>query len=190
MAEFVRFVNGRRGTTLPTDYEPLRRWSVESSDEFWRDLRDFFSPVGDFSSAQTMDSKAMPGANFFVGDRLNFAENMLQNADSRPAIVAWNENGRAQTVRRDELKAQVLQLAGWLRQNGVAPGDAVAAYMPNIPETVIAMLAASAVGAVFSVVLNGFWNGKRGAAAGAGRAQNSFRRRRLCLQRPQHRPRQ
>ena len=150
MAEFVRFVNGRRGMTLPTDYEPLRRWSVESSDEFWRDLRDFFSPVGDFSSAQTMDSKAMPGANFFVGDRLNFAENMLQNADGRPAIVAWNENGRAQTVRRDELKAQVLQLAGWLRQNGVAPGDAVAAYMPNIPETVIAMLAASAVGAVFS----------------------------------------
>ena len=92
----------------------------------------------------------MPGARFFPDARLNYAENMLANADDRLAISAHCEDGRHVRLTRRELKSRVMRLAGWMRANGIAEGDRVAAYIPNIPEAVIAMLATAALGGIFS----------------------------------------
>ncbi len=90
-----------------------------------------------------------PAPNFFPDARLCFAENMLANADDRPAISAYGEDGRHLTLSRRELKSRVMALAGWMREQGIGPGDRVAAFVPNSPESIITMLAASALGAVF-----------------------------------------
>lgn len=150
MAAFIRHVKARRGLNLPLQYAPLWEWSVAEPAAFWREVWDFFAVVGTPGGGVITNPKAMPGAQFFTDAKLNFAENLLQNADSRPALIAWNEQGRTTTLSRAEVLAQTRQLAGWLRAAGVGPGDCVAAYMPNIPETVIAFLAASSIGAVFS----------------------------------------
>jgi acetoacetyl-CoA synthetase len=92
----------------------------------------------------------MPGAEFFPDARINFAENLLVNADQRPAICAHGEDGRVTRLTRAELKQKVWALAGWLEEQGVVPGDRVAAYTPNSVEAVITMLATASLGAVFS----------------------------------------
>ena len=92
----------------------------------------------------------MPGAKFFPDAKVNFAENMLRDADDTIVISAYGEDGRHQSLTRRELYDKAMALAGWLQQAGVDKGDRVAAYAPNVPETIIMMLAASTLGAVFS----------------------------------------
>ena len=87
---------------------------------------------------------------FFLMHGCCFAENMLVQADDRPAISAHGEDGRHTTLTRRELKSRVMALAGWMRTKGVGPGDRVAAYVPNIAEAIIIMLATSTLGGVFS----------------------------------------
>lgn len=151
MAAFARHVNSRRGLNLPEEeYAPLWEWSVAKREDFWSEVWDFFGVAGAKGSGRASDPGAMPGARFFADAEISFAENMLRNADSRPALISWTEKGRAGEMSRAEARTRALRLAGWLRNAGIRPGDAVAAYMPNIPETVVAMLGASAAGAVFS----------------------------------------
>ena len=92
----------------------------------------------------------MPGARWFPGARLNFAENLLRQRDERPAIIFESETGLTRTITHEQLYRQVAGVAAALRAAGVAPGDRVAGFLPNLPETVIAMLAATSVGAVWS----------------------------------------
>ena len=150
IAAFVRHVNAAHNLKLPLDYPPIWEWSVAESKTFWHEVWDFFAVVGDKGSGEVVNANDMPGARFFADARLNFAENLLRNADDRPALISWDENGRRKTTSRAELAVQTRALAGWLRAQGVKPGDSVCAYMPNIPETITAFLAASSVGAVFS----------------------------------------
>ncbi|MEX2299495.1 MAG: acetoacetate--CoA ligase, partial [Bryobacterales bacterium] len=97
-----------------------------------------------------VDMDHMPGARWFEGAHLNFAENLLRYNDDQPAIVAWNESGAKRSLTFAYLNAEVSGLAAALRDAGVLPGDRVAALMPNVPETLIAMLAAVSLGAVWS----------------------------------------
>ena len=153
MAKFAEDVNARRGLNLPLEFEEIWRWSVKDRAEFWNEIWDFFGVVGDKGESgkcKVDHANAMPGARFFADGTLNFAENLLRNADSRPALIARNERGERTVVTRRQLLLQTRRFAGWLQANGAQAGDSVCAYMPNICETVAAFLGASAIGAVFS----------------------------------------
>ncbi len=172
MAAFIAHVNARRGLNLPLEYAPLREWSVLHAEDFWGDIWDFFAVSGDKGSGRTENPRAMPGARFFADASLNFAENLLRDADDTPALISWTEKGAGKTLTRADALWQTRRLAGYLRANGARAGDSICAYMPNIPETVIAFLAASSLGAVFSSCSMDF--GPEGAAERFGQTAPKF----------------
>jgi acetoacetyl-CoA synthetase len=144
------------------DYPSLYEWSVAKPGRFWPALWSFCDVIADrlpdgsqwTEVVRGLDRMAPPdprdGPRWFLGARLNFAENLLRFRDDHPALVARNEHGRGRVLSYAELAAEVESVAAGLRRVGVEPGDRVAGFLPNIPETVIAMLAAASIGAVWS----------------------------------------
>jgi acetoacetyl-CoA synthetase len=131
----------------------LHPWSVEEPASFWSEAWDFTGVIASARATQVVDDPTrMPGARWFEGARLNFAENILaeRGGAAREAIVAWNEEGRARSLDWSELRRQVELFAAALRRAGVGPGDHVAAFIPNIPEAIVGMLATSSLGGVWS----------------------------------------
>jgi acetoacetyl-CoA synthetase len=134
-----------------TDYNALHQWSVENTELFWQqiwiytDIR--YSRLFD---NVLEDGNKFPGARWFPGARLNFAENLLRNRSNRTAIVSRLENGQRRELSYAELYQQVEQLAAAMRACDVVSGDRVAAFMPNVSETIIGMLAATSIGAIWS----------------------------------------
>ena len=150
LTRFMAVVNARHALSI-SDYAQLYDWSVRHLDEFWTDLACFADVRAQFGSAPAItDPQRMPGARFFADTVLNFAENLLRFRDDEPAIVFRNERGERRALSFRELHAEVARVSSWLRQIGVRRGDRVAAVLPNLPETCIAMLATASVGAVFS----------------------------------------
>src|SRR4051812_27181907 len=130
-------------------YDELWRWSIEDLDGFWAALWDRYD-VGE-RGHNVLVSREMPGAQWFPGTRVNYAEHALRGkADDALALIAGNESGEDAEWSWGELKEQVRRIAAGLRRLGVGPGDRVVAYMPNIPETVAAFLATASLGAVWS----------------------------------------
>ena len=149
MARFVEWL--RRGDVDATDYEALWTWSVDHLDEFWAALWDFFAVRSSAPYDIVLADASMPGARWFPGARLNYAEQVFSAESSeRPALIGAAEGRAPAEVSWAELRRQVGALAARFREWGVGPGDRVAAYLPNIPETVAALLATAAVGAVWS----------------------------------------
>ena len=133
------------------DFAALYRWSVEEREEFWQSLWDFGGVIAETAGKRVLvDGEKMPGARFFPGARLNFAENLLRHRGGGDAIVFWAEDKVKRRLSRAELNDTVSRLAQALAADGVGSGDRVAGYLPNMPETVIAMLAAASLGAVWS----------------------------------------
>ena len=133
------------------NYADLHRWSVESPEAFWQSVWDFCDIRASQTSDQVLvDGNQFPGARWFPDARLNFAENLLRNRSDKTALISRLENGRRETISYAGLYQQVSQLAQALRNAGVGRGDRVAGFMPNISETVIAMLASASIGAVWS----------------------------------------
>ncbi len=138
-------------TVSSTGFDELYRWSVEHPDRFWEAVWQFCGICATREPDRTVDDALkMPGAQWFPGAMLNFAENLLRYRDGQEALVSWNENGRQSTLTYNELHAQVALLATALREAGLRPGDRVAGFLPNIPETIIAMLATASIGALWS----------------------------------------
>ena len=150
LQDFGRFIAANHGFDWGGDFQALWQWSVESMPDFWHALWRWHGIIGDMGARQLINATAMPGAQFFPDANINFAENLLAEADDRPAISAYGEDGRQITLSRAQLKQKVMALAGWMRANGVGRGDRVAAYTPNAAEAVITMLAAATLGAVYS----------------------------------------
>ncbi|MFL6279803.1 MAG: acetoacetate--CoA ligase [Vicinamibacterales bacterium] len=148
MTAFMHHVSATAAHPL-TNYGELYRYSIDRPADFWRDVWTFGSIRGDIGRRVVDDLEKMPGARFFPDARLNFAENLLRRRDDTPALI-FNGEGRRRTVTHAELCADVGRFATALRQAGIQPGDRVAAYMPNLPETIVAVLGAAAVGAVWS----------------------------------------
>jgi len=135
------------------DTVALHAWSVAEPDAFWRAVWDDVGVAGTRgANAFDRGDGSLRGARFFPGARLSFAENLLRGASdsSMPAIEMLGEDGGRRTMSWEQLRANVAAAAAALRADGVGPGDRVAAWMPNIPETVVVMLATLAIGAVFS----------------------------------------
>jgi acetoacetyl-CoA synthetase len=132
------------------DYAELHRWSVDQPEQFWVSVWDFGRVIGERGKTVLLDGDRMPGAQWFPEARLNFAQNLLRSTDSSDALVFWGEDKFKARYTHAELYRQVAQLAAALRGMGVVEGDRVAAYMPNLPETLVAMLATASIGATFS----------------------------------------
>ena len=150
VAGFAAFVADRTDMDWNGDFQTLWQWSVDENVAFWDLFWDWHGVIGDKGDRLIEDETAMPGARFFPDATLCYAENMLAGADDRLALSAHGENGLIARLTRAELKDRVMRLAGWMQSVGIGQGDRVAAYIPNIPEAVIAMLATSAVGGIFS----------------------------------------
>ncbi|MCE1185707.1 MAG: acetoacetate--CoA ligase [Rhodocyclales bacterium] len=146
---FARQAEARWGRALP-DYPALHAWSVAFPEEFWVSVWEFGEVRGERGSAVLENGGAMPGARWFPEARLNFAENLLRSRDDTDALVFWGEDKVKNRLSHGDLYRQVAHFAAALREQGVVAGDRVAAYMPNLPETLVAMLAAASIGAIFS----------------------------------------
>jgi acetoacetyl-CoA synthetase len=139
-----------RRQTGHSDYASLHAWSVRSPDQFWRALWNTAEIVGDPGSVVVEQLDRMPGAQWFPHALLNYAENLLHRRDDAIALIYRDEAGRRESLTFAELATQVASVAAHLRDLGVAAGDRVAAVVPNRIETVVAMLATTALGAVWS----------------------------------------
>jgi acetoacetyl-CoA synthetase len=150
ITRFMQFARERHQAPL-RDYPSLYRWSIEFPENFWSTLWDFMDVRATSKATRVLeDGNKMPGARWFIGARFNYAENLLRVTDDTPAIIFRNELGARRELSYTQLRAQVAQVADGLRKEGVTQGDRVAGFMPNVPETVIAMLATTSIGAVWS----------------------------------------
>ena len=151
-----------RGVSEVSDYESLYAWSLSRPDAFWSAVWEFCGIIADRDATGASwrsvliggDRMAPPdpvrGPRWFDGARLNYAENLLRFRDDRDALVAWNELGFQRRMSFAELHREVMRVAAALEAHGIGPGDRVGGFMPNIPETTIAMLATATVGAIWS----------------------------------------
>jgi acetoacetyl-CoA synthetase len=148
--KFETWLSSRTGKHLK-DYEALHRYSITDPGEFWSELWDFCGVIGDKGTAPYLrDGDKMPGARFFPGARLNYAENLLRKDGGETALVFWGEDKIKSRLTWAELKATVARLAEALKTAGVGAGDRVAGIMPNMPESIVGVLATASLGAVWS----------------------------------------
>jgi len=147
IGDYVRWL-GRDG-----DYHALWRWSVEDLPGFWRSIWDYFGVVAHAAPTATLADRRMPGARWFPGARLNYAEHVLRmpgRADDEVIVAGYSQTRQPVTLTAAQLREEVRRARAALRRLGVASGDRVAAYAPNIPETFVLLLATASLGAVFS----------------------------------------
>lgn len=150
MAAYMAWLSRERGVVL-ADYDALYRWSVDCLEDFWQSIWDYYQVHSATPCSQVLPSSEMPGARWFEGATLNFAEHIFRaRSDDRPALLAESESGELCSVSWTQLEEQVARLVHYLRALGVTRGDRVVACLPNIPQAVVAFLAANAIGAVWA----------------------------------------
>ncbi len=150
VTRFRHFVNKTKDLDL-TSYDDLYGWSVGQAPDFWQSLWNFCEVVGEGPGELIVqDFDRMPGTDWFPQARLNYAENLLQGPADGEAIVFRNERGHSRKMTFGQLRGQVAACAGALKKDGIGPGDRVVGFLPNLLETVVAMLAVSSLGAVWS----------------------------------------
>jgi len=150
LTEFMRWLAAERGLAFG-DYDELWRWSVDDLDAFWAAIWDFFDVQADGERSTVLASREMPGASWFPGTSLNYAEHVFAGkADGETAILHSSELRELGELSWGHLRAQVAAVAAGLRGLGVERGDRVVAYLPNIPEAIVAFLASASIGAVWS----------------------------------------
>lgn len=137
-------------------YDALWRWSVTELDAFWQSIWDYCDLQSPTPHGAVLARNVMPGAEWFPGAQLNYAQQVLRHtaaaeAAGMPAVISRNEQGRHRELSWPELRRQTAALALHLQARGVQPGDRVAAYLPNIPEAMVALLACASIGAVWSI---------------------------------------
>ncbi|WP_018991011.1 acetoacetate--CoA ligase [Aromatoleum toluclasticum] len=140
----------RRWNVELPDYDALYAWSVAQPEQFWTSVWEDGDVIGERGERVLVDGDRMPGAKWFPDARLNFAQNLLRSRDAHDALVFWGEDCEQNRMSHGEFYRAVAHFTEALREQGVQKGDRVAAYMPNMPETVIAMLAAASIGAIFT----------------------------------------
>ena len=138
------------------NYEEMRQWSVRDIDAYWRSMWDYFDLQSPTPFRAVLTARKMPGATWFPGASVNYAHQVFRHVEAAdaaglPAIVSSGEDGVLKETSWPELRRKAAALALHLKDRGIGPGDRVAAYLPNIPETIIAFLAAASIGAIWSV---------------------------------------
>lgn len=151
MYAFMQYVNEKKGLKL-NDYKSLYTWSVDCIEDFWGLLFDYLEIIVSQKPTCVVDDiHKFPGAKWFCGAKLNYAQNMLKfsKGNNNEALIFRGESSVRRVLTHSEVYEEVLKLATALRNAGIRPGDTVAAYMPNLPETIMAMLAVTAIGGIW-----------------------------------------
>jgi acetoacetyl-CoA synthetase len=149
MTHFIAQVNSRYALSIK-DYDALYQWSIDEKESFWSEIWDFCGIVGEKGDRILLDGEDIERACWFPDASLNFAENLLRKQSDEIAIYFRAEDQVDYSLTWQNLHDQVASVADWLKAKGLQPGDRVAAYLPNIPEAVVAMLAATSLGAVWT----------------------------------------
>ena len=150
LTRYMQWLESTKGLKFHTQ-EELWEWSVDKLEDFWASLWDFFEIKASQPYSKVLDERKMPGAHWFAGAELNYAEHVFRNASTNhPAAIFQSERQPLTELAWDELRQKVGSISNALRSMGVQRGDRVVAYMPNIPETLIAFLACASIGATWS----------------------------------------
>jgi acetoacetyl-CoA synthetase len=150
MTRYRRWLAAERGLEFG-DYPDLWRWSVDELEDFWRSIWDFFEVSASKPYDDVLGNRSMPGAEWFTGSELNYAEHLFRDKpDDEVAILGASELRDLAELSWGELRERVAHVAAGLRELGVGPGDRVVAYLPNVPETIVAFAATASIGAVWS----------------------------------------
>lgn len=150
LTNYINWLKARKGLTF-TDYNSLWQWSVTEIEDFWQSLWEFFEIKASKPFSDVLPARKMPGAEWFKGSELNYAEHVFRHMNpDRPALMFQSEIRPLKEISWDELYRKVSAVRTSLHNMGVKRGDRVAAYIPNIPETIIAFIACAAIGATWS----------------------------------------
>ena len=150
MTKFIKYVNLSHHLSLK-NYDDLYSWSIQDIPSFWESVWEFCEVKYSTPYSEIVDDTSkMPGAKWFTGSQLNYAENLLRFKDSKPAIIFKGENQNPSILTYHDLNEEVKKVAYALRNMGIVKGDRVAGFIPNMPEAVIAMLASASIGAIWS----------------------------------------
>ena len=150
MTAFTRWLTARTGTGFP-DYDSLHQWSIDHLEDFWKSYVEFTGIKLSRDHTQVLDTHEMPGAKWFSGMRLNFAENIFERRFKETAILFCVENDVFRDeITFDELRKSVARCTRGLKEAGISKGDRVAGYIANVPEAIVACLACASIGAVWS----------------------------------------
>ncbi len=165
ISKYIEWLNNMRGLNFQISYDnpllnvkyynELWKWSVENLENFWETIWQFFGIISHEPYVKVLTSHSMPGAKWFVGAKLNYAEHFFRNIElelDKEAIVYRREDGFRKSILWDDLRKQVASFSEWLKSVGVKKGDRVVAYVSQVPEAVVALLSTASIGAIWSAV--------------------------------------
>ena len=147
---YSNFIEKNFNINLGNDFNKIWKWSVDNPKIFWKSIWDFTKVKGNLGNILLEESDIFYKNKFFLDTQLSYAENLLKKNNGLPAIIFKSENGYKTSISWEDLNINVLKVSDWMRSNGIKRGDRVAAYLPNVPETVTAYLSTSVVGAIWS----------------------------------------
>ena len=150
LALYSNFIKKKYKVSSGNDFNKIWKWSVDNPKIFWKSIWDFTKVKGDLGNTLLKESNIFYKNRFFPDARLNYAKNLLKKNNEKKSIIFKSENGYKTALSWENLNLNVAQVSNWMKFNGIKKGDRVAAYLPNIPETVIAYISTSALGAVWS----------------------------------------
>ena len=150
LALYSNFIKKKYKVNSGNDFNKIWKWSVDNPKIFWKSIWDFTKVKGDLGNTLLKESNIFYKNRFFPNARLNYAKNLLKKNNEKKSIIFKSENGYKTALSWENLNLNVTQVSNWMKSNGIKKGDRVAAYLPNIPETVIAYISTSTLGAVWS----------------------------------------
>ncbi len=150
LALYSNFIKKSYKVNSSNDFNKIWKWSVDNPKFFWKSIWDFTKVKGELGNILLQESDIFFKNKFFYDTRLSYAENLLKKNNKNPAIIFKSENGYKTILSWKDLNFNVAQISEWMKLNGINKGDRVAAYLPNLPETVIAYISTSTLGAIWS----------------------------------------
>ena len=150
LALYSNFIKKSYKVNSSNDFNKIWKWSVDNPKFFWKSIWDFTKVKGELGNILLQESDVFFKNKFFYDTRLSYAENLLKKNNKNPAIIFKSENGYKTILSWKDLNFNVAQISEWMKLNGINKGDRVAAYLPNLPETVIAYISTSTLGAIWS----------------------------------------
>ncbi len=150
LAQYSNFIKQNYNINSGNDFNKIWKWSIDNPKIFWKSIWDFTKVKGDLGNILLQKSDIFFKNKFFPDTKLSYAENLLKKNNAEPAIIFKSENEYKAVLSWKDLNSNVAQISNWMKSCGIKKGDRVAAYLPNIPETVTAYISTSVVGAIWS----------------------------------------
>ena len=150
LAQYLNFIKENYKVNFNNDFNKIWKWSIDNPSFFWKSVWEFTKVKGNLGNVLFEKSDVFFKNKFFPKAQLNYAENLLKKNNSDPSIIFKSENDYKTTLTWKELNFHVAQISNWMISGGIKKGDRIAAYLPNIPETVITYISVAAIGGIWS----------------------------------------